>query len=338
MQMITMKIPKFLTPWIDRFFTPEEMLLINILQSGPMKKASLVKHLAAENKLIMGTALDDFLQACWKRGVINHLEDGRVMLTDFHVRFDYWALFEGWKDLPQKTRDQLNQWELDHYINSHAGKALELKHKDTRSPNHIYPEYVLLHEVEALFTKIEQFFLWPCNCRAMMGLCRQSEYTCIRFSNSRGIGWEISREKALFIVNQANKRGLMQSSEIGIDGDGKITGALCNCCSDCCFPHQLSQKLGVEHYWPLRRYVAQTPDKNCNGCGRCIGRCPFGIITAPTINDTMRSVDSGKENRLPPVIDMDHCRGCGVCSTGCPQDAIHMKQVRESVFEDQFKF
>jgi len=324
-----MNIPEFLTPWIDRFYEPLEIDLLHIIASKPLEKEHIVKRLEKNKTLKDFNNFDWFLERAWQRGVVKFLDDRRIAPEDFHVRFDYWALFEGWKDLPVEIKDKLNDWELNHYITSHGQRARELKNGKQRNVYKIYPEYLLLHEVEALFKRIPKFYLWPCNCRAMIGNCRQSEFTCIRFSNDREIGWEISREKAMNIVKKANKNGLMQNAELGLDKHGRITGALCNCCSDCCFPHQLSQRLNVQKYWPMSRYIAQPPTEECIKCGKCVQRCPFGIISQKKIIKEKKS--------LVPVIDVEQCRGCGVCATGCPQDAIKLEQVKESVFEKKYQ-
>ena len=327
--MKKMNIPEFLTPWIDRFYEPLEIDLLHIIASKPLGKEHIVKLLGKNKTLKDFNNFDRFLERARKRGVVKFLDDRRIAPEDFHIRLDYWALFEGWKDLPVEIKDKLNDWELNHYITSHGQSAKKLKNGQQRDPYKIYPEYLLLNEVEALFKRISKFYLWPCNCRAMIGNCRQSEFTCIRFSNDREIGWEISREKAMDIVKEANKNGLMQNAELGLDEHGGITGALCNCCSDCCFPHQLSQHLNVQKYWPMSRYVAQPPTEDCIKCGKCVQRCPFGIISQEkTIKEKKSFV---------PVIDVEQCRGCGVCTTGCPQDAIKLEQVKESVFEKKFQ-
>lgn len=328
LKMKKMNLPDFLAPWLDRFYDPLEIDLLQILADKPVEKKQIVALL--ENKTLKNyNNFDLFLERVWQRGVIKLLDDQRIEPEDFHVRFDFWALFEGWKDLPVEIKDKLNDWELNHYIASHAQKIEDLKNKNQRDPYKIYPEYLLLKEVKALFEKIPKFYLWPCNCRAMMENCEKPEFTCIRFSNTRGIGWEISREKALDIVEEANKNGLMQSAEIGLDKHGMITGALCNCCSDCCFPHQLSQKLNVQKYWPISRYLAQPPTQDCIKCGKCVRRCPFGIIS--------QKKDIKEKKLLVPVIDAEQCRGCGVCATGCPEGAIKMEQIRESLFEEKLK-
>jgi len=324
-----MNPPDFLIPWLDRFYEPLEMDLLQILSSQPLEKEQIVTLLKKNKILKNDNNFDQFLDRAWQRGVVKCLDDHLIASEDFHIRFEYWALFEGWKDLSSGIKDKLNDWELNHYIASHTKKVKELKDGLKRDSGYIYPEYLLLDEVEALFKKIPKFYLWPCNCRAMMGRCQQSEYTCIRFSNERGIGWEISRQKALGIVKEANKNGLMQSAELGRDKQGRITGALCNCCNDCCFPHQLSQRLNVQKYWPLSRYVAHPPNEDCIKCGKCVRRCPFGIIS--------QDKNIKEKKPLVPVIDIDQCRGCGVCATGCPEDAIKLKQIRTSVFEKQFQ-
>ncbi len=133
---------------------------------------------------------------------------------------------------------------------------------------------------------------------------------------------------ALSIVKEANRQGLMQGAELAVDSQGRLDGALCNCCNDCCFPHQLARILEVEKFWPLSRYLAQLSPEPCNGCGRCIRRCPFDAIT-----------QAKKKKGMPPstpVIEANLCRGCGVCATGCPQEAICMQKIRASELETYY--
>jgi len=320
-----MTVPDFLIPWLGHFYDPLEIDLLQLLRSNPLEKKDVIEFLIKKEPLLNH---DRFLDTAWKRGVIQILDDKKIALEDFHTRFDYWVLFEGWKDLPFEIRDKLNNWELDHYITSHVKQAQDQKKGLPRNPAKIYPEYLLLDEVETLFKKIPRFYLWPCNCRSMMKNCHQSEYTCIRFSNDRDIGWEISRPKALSIVKKANKIGLMQSAEIGLDDQGNITGALCNCCNDCCFPHLLSKRCNVEKFWPISRYVANSPTEDCNKCGKCVSRCPFGIIS--------QEKEANTKQRQTPVITVDLCRGCGVCSMGCPEHAIKMEKINSALFENEF--
>lgn len=324
-----MNIPDFILPWLDRFYDPLEIEILQILGNRVLDKKEVIALMTKDVTAEKPEDFNLFFERARKRGVIKFVDGERVALEDFHVRFDFWALFEGWKDLPVEIKDKINDWELNDYIKSHGKYAQALKKGEQRDPHRVYPEYLLLGEVENLFKRILKFYLWPCNCRSMFQNCHQSLHTCIRFSNKRNIGWEISREKALAIVRSANKKGLMQSAELGRDEQGNITGALCNCCSDCCFPHQLSKRLDVIKFWPISRYVAALAADKCTQCGKCVRRCPFGIIS--------QEKDTKTKKRNIPVIDTDLCRGCGVCSTECPETAIKMKRTGKSVFESDFQ-
>jgi len=200
-----------------------------------------------------------------------------------------------------------------------------LKNGGSRDPSLTWPEYVLLPEAEALIDKADHIYLWPCNCRMMMGRCRQDLYTCIRFTNHRNAGWEISKFRAKQIVNHANQQGLMQNAEISIESDGAIDGAICNCCADCCFPHQLAEEMDAAGLWPLTRYVAGHLETRCTSCGRCVKRCPFKAFEfAEAANARQPDAIGQKKAKRPVHFNSRLCRGCGVCSTGCPENAIEM--------------
>lgn len=148
--------------------------------------------------------------------------DGRLAVVDFHVRYEYWALFEGWADVPDSVRRALNKWELDAYVASQADTVAALKGGHPRRVDQVCPEYVLLDEAEALLCRVDRIYLWPCNCRVMVGGCSRPTLTCLRFDNARDIGWEVSRTRAIAIVRDANKRGLMQSAELALDAGGRF--------------------------------------------------------------------------------------------------------------------
>lgn len=298
--------PDFLTPWLDRFYEPEEIDLICTWDRG--------KHKSITPGTVPGSTPEQ-LQRSWKRGVLDTTDPEAYAPADFHTRYDLWALFEGFKDVPQDIRTALNQWELDNYSRSCEPDLAYIRLNGHGDPAQVTPRYLLVHETMEVLDRVEHIYLWPCNCRSMMQTCSKPVFTCIRFDNKRGIGFEISREKARTIILEANKKGLMQSGELGMDTRGRIRGAICNCCSDCCFPHLFASRNGAAKLWPLSRYVAALPSDPCRLCGRCARRCPFDAI----------SFTPGKKERPADlVINTDQCRGCGVCATGCPDAAIAM--------------
>ncbi len=324
------RIPEFLAPWINRFYTPLEANLISALGNRTRPWEEAAAQIKDRPKRLDAVSRDAFLNRCLRRGVITGTRGTGMAAADFHRRFEYWALFEGWMDLPQEIQKRLNAWELDDYVQRHAGTIAVLKKGVPRRPDQPCPEYVLLHEALALLERVPAIYLWPCNCRAMMGRCAHTAVTCLRFENDRGIGWEISVERAKAIVRRANREGLMQSAELSVDTDGRISGALCNCCSDCCFPHQLAVRLEAEKYWPHSRYTATVDVDKCVGCGQCAERCPFGVAVVEKGSKRQRRERAAR-------IDRRRCRGCGLCASGCPSSAIAMQSFRFSIFQNLYR-
>ncbi|MCP4718125.1 MAG: hypothetical protein GY860_01595, partial [Desulfobacteraceae bacterium] len=240
------KAPEFILPWLDRFYEPIEIGIIKTVHQDLMDEQSLQKIYDLSH---------DSMERLLKRGVLDKNKTGELVPSNFHVRYDIWALFEGFKDISDKIRIRLNRWELDHYINLHEPELAQLQKTGKPDPCVITPRYLLLDEAFEVIDQVEGVYLWPCNCRSMINGCNKPVYTCLRFDNSQGQGFEISREKAKQILAQSNKKGLMQSGELGWDTQGKIKGAICNCCPDCCFPHILALEKNAAKIWPLSRYI-----------------------------------------------------------------------------------
>ncbi len=315
------KIPDFIEPWINRFFEEIEIKLVIRLADQPLTRNEINQIFRSEIKSDYSDANSDFAARAYRKGVINQRDDGRFEPADFHTRFDKWAMFEGWQDIPDEIRSQLNDWELAYYERQHADQITALKKGEPLERSRIYPEYVLLQEAEALLDRVTHIFLMPCNCRSMIQKCTQSVFNCLRFEDDRGVGWEISNYRAKEIVRMANKNGLMQSGEVGIATNGAIIGAICNCCVDCCYPHKLAEHRNAQKLWPLSRYVARYLKDRCIACGRCIKRCPFQAFTFGKRSQTVKP--QSRTIHFNQIL----CRGCGVCSTGCPEEAIEMAAI-----------
>lgn len=320
-------MPAFLGPWIHRFYESGEIEILRWLTSGPLTPESLHRRVNAEQASIADWR--KHLDRAGKRGVIDTTPDGRLVPAAFWARFEIWALFEGWQDIPERVREKLRAWEAERYAGGHQQRIEDLKQGRGRETAHPYPEIVLLHEVDAVLERVEHIYLWPCNCRAIAAVCNHERLTCIRFDNDRNIGWEVSLERAREIIHRANREGLVQSAELAIGNDGRLFGAICNCCRCCCFPHRLGSDLDATSDWPLVRYRARIHPERCNACGRCGARCPFDAIDMETAAEGRR--------RRPSNLRTERCRGCGLCMTGCPTGAIEMVQIRESVLEPLYR-
>jgi len=304
--------PPFMVPWLERFYETTEIEMALAMEQA-WKPVSFFRE---------GFSMDsEAVERSYVRGVLDKDTNAHYKMANFHTRYDIWATFEGFKDIPDDIRQQLNHWEFQHYCEAHETELEKVRR--TQKPDDISgsPRYLLLDEALETLTLADRIYLWPCNCRSMISGCNKPVYTCLRFDNNRNIGFEISREKAREIVLDANKKGLMQCGEFARDSNGKLTGAICNCCSDCCFPHQLSREKKAERIWPFSAYVAHYQPDMCTLCGICSKRCPFGAILFEKKSKT-------EPARLSLLTDV--CRGCGLCATGCPTGALVMKGARHA--------
>jgi heterodisulfide reductase subunit A2 len=71
--------------------------------------------------------------------------------------------------------------------------------------------------------------------------------------------------------------------------------------------------------------VAIVDPAACDGCGECVGSCPFGAIEM-----------TGGDGRVAATIAAAGCKGCGACTPVCPRNAIDLQgytdaQVRATI-------
>ena len=282
--------PAFILPWLDRFYDGDDGDLVLDAAAGAAGGADPAR-----------------LERAYLRAILDRDEDGVCAPADLHTRLEFWAMFEGWKDVPLAVRRRLTDWDVDFYAEK-VRPDIEAVRDGLLGDGEIPYTYVLLHEAEAILRAQERLYLWPCDCRSIVGRCRKPLDVCLRFDNDRGVGWEISAERAIAVLRATDKAGLMHTADYA--GDPSVAGAICNCCTDCCYPHLATERLGTGDVWPVRRHVASIDLDACKKCGRCALRCPFDAI------------DARHDGR--PELTPERCRGCGLCQTGCSADAIEL--------------
>jgi Pyruvate/2-oxoacid:ferredoxin oxidoreductase delta subunit len=322
--------PAFVVPWLERFVEPVELSFVLEL-GGEQVSVGRAAEVAA--RLWRGPA-EPALERLHRRGLLDLLDEQgcpvseaerpvAARLADFHDRLEVWALFEESKDFPAEVRAALHAWELEDYESRKVRQIEALKQGREPDPGLENAEYLLLAEAEAVIDQVQKVYLWPCNCRGIAGLCDKPVLTCLRFDNERGLGREISKERAKEVLREASRAGLMHTGELARAG-GDVTGAICNCCSDCCYPHLVATRQQAERLWPRTRYLARHLPDRCSACGRCVRRCPFGAFRPGE-----SSADAEQEQRPKrpvPQFQQDVCRGCGVCWVACPEEAIQMER------------
>lgn len=285
--------PDFIAPWLDRFYDQADAELV-------LAATGLTGALAGAGEARLARAL--------RRAIVDRSEADAYVPADFHTRLEIWAMFEGWKDVPLAVHRRLADWDVDFYAAKIRKDVQDVRDGNPGDSYEARYGYVLLHEAEAIVAAQDRVYLWPCDCRSIVNKCRKPMDVCLRFENDRGLGWEISKERAVQILRATDKAGLMHTADLQDDPAGSTS--ICNCCTDCCYPHLASERLEASDVWPVRRHVARIYMGLCKACGRCGLRCPFDAIVCRS---------DGR-----PEFEAALCRGCGLCAAGCSTDAIQL--------------
>ena len=124
-----------------------------------------------------------------------------------------------------------------------------------------------------------------------------------------GIGRYVSKEEALDLIRQLQKRGAVHQMFHEDENVGRPEVAICSCCWDCCGVLG-SYNRGILPLQLKSYFEAQIADESlCRGCGTCEEHCPVQAIV----------VQDGKCQLNPAK-----CIGCGQCEVQCPEGAIRM--------------
>ena len=192
--------PDFILPWLDRFYDEDDAELLVAAGEGSLAGAS-----------------EERLARAVRRAILDAAGAGAHAPADFHERLEIWAMFEGWKDVPLAIHRKLAEWDVGHYA---AKISEDVEAVRDGRPGDSYEarySYVLLDEAEAIVAAQDHIYLWPCDCRSIVGKCRKPKDVCLRFTNDRGLGWEISRERAVEILRTTDKAGLMHTADVHDD-------------------------------------------------------------------------------------------------------------------------
>jgi ferredoxin len=197
---------------------------------------------------------------------------------------------------------------------------LDVRHPLKTSDMKIYPAKSINELIEN-YGDAGKIALLHCFCRQWKKFlgesCRfdQPHESCIALGDftkyvvKYGIGRYISKEEALQIIEEVQKKGAVHQvfhekedlrlPEIGI----------CNCCWDCCGIIG-SYSRGLLPIRVKSYYLAQITDgSSCTGCGTCVKYCP-----------TRAASVKNKKSR----IDEEKCIGCGQCEFQCPENVIEL--------------
>jgi ferredoxin len=165
-----------------------------------------------------------------------------------------------------------------------------------------------------------------CYCRHKMQhlgkACNAPMDICMTFNDAaeslidHGIARSVDVQEDLDLLQQAYDQNLVQFGENGREG----VSFICNCCGCCCEAMLAAKRFGTLHPVHTTNFIPQIDEQSCNGCGKCLDRCPVEAMSLVSANDPHHK--KKKKARL----NDDICLGCGVCVRSCPQDSIQLRQ------------
>lgn len=147
----------------------------------------------------------------------------------------------------------------------------------------------------------------PCDHGDIRETCIMIGTNAVNFTR-RGNARLIERKELLSILERAEKKGFVIQPE-----NNQTPAYICCCCGDCCEILTTAKKLSRPNEVFHTNYFAEVDSQLCNGCGRCVKRCPMDAIS-------LGEVDSEKIS----IIDGGRCIGCGLCVSTCPTRSMSL--------------
>ena len=185
--------------------------------------------------------------------------------------------------------------------------------KSIKAENRVHP----YEEVRNFIRDAKYIALTQCACRVSVAKCDKPKEVCLIFEEmaeflvERGFARHISKEEGMKVLDEAEKAGLVHTSNNSSDKALLI----CNCCPCCCTVLRGMTQLKQPHAFEPSRFEARVISENCNGCAICAEeRCPMKTIEMK--NDVA-------------VVNAASCIGCGLCVSGCPMDAIVLEERKQ---------
>jgi electron transport complex protein RnfB len=182
------------------------------------------------------------------------------------------------------------------------------------------PAELRIHPYEQASTLLENARSWAvrdCECRVWQNAigkgCDHPVETCLMFAPwedffvDNEIDRVIDKEEALRILYQAEAAGLVHTTM----NFGKQPYQICNCCTCSCAVLRGVAEFGIPTAIARSDFHSVVDAAQCDGCGQCTERCPFGALA---LADEVVTVDLAR------------CVGCGLCAAACPAGALHLER------------
>lgn len=293
-------IPEIIIPYLNLIYDEDQLRLIAIIKNKVLSKEEI--------QTLLGKPVDALLDNAYKTAVIDKVIDEGIIkykISSLANRLDKLATFEAdkWDSIKSEARKKISDWLFNDFLEAKRNSSIE---KIAENGNKILP---LNEAIDYLNTVKDDIYVMPCDCKAITEICSFDKNVCMSMgsglnsSSDRGHGKKLSKEEALELLKHADREGLIHSVE---------NGAICNCCSCCCYPLRASKALGLGGKWPLVSYIAVMDKDKCINCGICVKRCQLDVF-----------------QKKDKVIHMDNskCVGCGLCVNTCPKKALRLEKL-----------
>lgn len=304
-------------------FTPEEA---HIAYQIPLRP-TLLSIIAAKLNTTTEELYDKIL-AMAERGLVfdcKHNGQIYVVLAPVVIGFFEFIFMRTRNNLPLKELAEL----FEEYMTKDDRLAKSLFEGSTQFartliheqalPTDAHSEVLDWERATAIVTSAKNIGLSLCTCRhkaSHLGRsCHAPLETCLTMGKSadilvnKGMAVAITKDRALRIIDDCKKLGLMQIA----DNVQRDVGFICNCCSCCCEFVQAIKRFDLRNSVITSNWLATVDTNKCRNCGACIQTCPVGALHSHT------STPAGR-----PQCDETLCLGCGVCLTACKFDSITM--------------
>lgn len=311
-------------PILDKIVSYQEMALVVAMEGKTLTLNSIAQLTGlTENELrpVMESA---FRRNIFDKSLIKNA--WYYSQTSFLDRLDHFVKFENWNDIPADIRRSLDHKCLEDYTAKQKAALEKQTLGADQHGNRLNDTLLLLPEVEDMLKHAQTIVIQPCNCRLFGQRCKKEIDICIFMDLEaekllqRGVGDQVSADKAIRLVREADKKGLMHTG----DSNWKENGlkSICNCCACDCYLFLTSSALNSKGVWPKSQHLAVVDSKICDACAICVKRCPFNAF----VKEDSTVIINGKQKHNI-AYDEQKCWGCGLCANTCKAGAIKMERL-----------
>lgn len=311
-------------PVLDKLVSHQEMELVVAMDGNKLALDAIARLTGiAEDKLcpIMESA---FRKNIFDKTLINNV--WHYSQTSFLDRLDHFVKFENWNEIPADIRRSLDNKCLEDYISKQKTALQNQTTGVDQQGSELNDTLLLLPEVEEMLRHAESIVIQPCNCRLFGQHCNKEIDICIFLDLEaekllqRAVGEQVTVDKAIQLVHEADKKGLMHTGDYNWKENG--LKSICNCCPCDCYLFLTSTILNSKGIWPKSRHLAVVNTEICDACAICVKRCPFDAF----VKDDSTIIIDGKQKKKI-TYNYKKCWGCGLCANTCKAGAIRMEQL-----------